>query len=136
MKKIFALIYLLLSCLIPAQVTAQSDASTLVEKHYGNVAYISGGIGDEERDEIRLRERDFNVKLLFSEHDGAYLGNVDVAILNPKGETVFQAKSTGPFLLLQLPGGNYVINASTNGQLQQRKVLINGKTRYEGVFRW
>lgn len=136
MTKLFTFVYLLLSCLIPSQVMAQSNAFTLVEKYYGNVSYVSGGIGDEERDEIRLRERNFNVKLLFSERDGSYLGNVDVVILTSKGETVFVANSVGPFLLVQLPSGNYVVKASTSGQLQQRKLSINQKRKHESVFRW
>ncbi|MGB4063099.1 MAG: carboxypeptidase-like regulatory domain-containing protein [Azonexus sp.] len=136
MTKLFFLMYLLLSCLLPSQVLAQGDAFTLVEKHSGNVTYISGGIGDEERDEIRLRERDFNLKLLFSERDGSYLGSVDVVVLNPKGEAVLEANSAGPFLLAQLPPGSYVIKVSMNGQQQQKKLSISEKRRYEGVFRW
>lgn len=136
MTKLFFLMYLLLSCLVPSQALAQGDVSTLVEKHYGNITYVSGGIGDEELDEIRLREGDFNLKLLFSERDGSYLGSVDVVVLNPKGEKVLEANSAGPFLLARLPRGSYVIKVSINGQEQQRKLSIIEKRRYEGVFRW
>lgn len=136
MTKLYFLVYLLFSCLLPSHALAQGDAFTLVEKHYGSVTYVSGGIGDEERDEIRLRERDFNLKLLFSERDGSYLGSVDVVVLNPKGEAILEANSAGPFLLARLPSGSYVIKASMNGQQQQRKLSISEKRRYEGVFRW
>lgn len=136
MAKLFFLVYLLFSCLLPSHALAQGGASTLVEKHFGNVTYVSGGIGDEEREEIRLREVDFNLKLLFSERDGSYLGSVDVVVLNPKGEKVLEAKSVGPFLLARLPRGSYVIKVSMNGQEQQRKLSISKKRRSEGVFRW
>lgn len=136
MTKLFFIVYLLLACLLPSQVLAQGDASTLVEKHFGNVTYVSGGIGDEEREEIRLREGDFNLRLLFSERDGSYLGSVDVVVLNAKGEKVLEANSAGPFLLARLPPGSYVIKVSMNGQEQQRKLSITDKRRSEGVFRW
>ncbi|UCV17546.1 carboxypeptidase regulatory-like domain-containing protein [Ferribacterium limneticum] len=136
MTRLFFLVYLLLACLLPSQVLAQGGAYALVEKQYGNVTYVSGGIGDEERDEIRLREVDFNLKLLFSERDGSYLGSVDVVVLNPKGEKVLEANSVGPFLLARLPRGSYVIKVSMNGQEQQRKLSISEKRRSEGVFRW
>ena len=136
MTKLFSLIALLLCGLIPNQGIADSQAFTLAEKHFGNVTYVSGGIGDEERDEIRLRERDFNLKLLFSERDGSYLGNIDLVIVTAKGETVLEVNALGPFLLARLPRGTYVVKASMNGQLQQKKLSIVEKRKQEGVFRW
>ena len=136
MKNLFSIIFALITCLLSNQVMAQGMATTLLEKQYGNIAYVSGGIGDEERDEIRSRERNFNLKLLFAERNGAYLGDVDVVLLNTKGDTVFNAESVGPFLLMQLPGGSYVIKASMNGQMQQRRLFITAKGRNEAAFRW
>ncbi|PKO48797.1 MAG: carboxypeptidase regulatory-like domain-containing protein [Betaproteobacteria bacterium HGW-Betaproteobacteria-4] len=127
---------LLLASLLSSQVMAQGDGVALVEKNYGNVSYVSGGIGDEEVDEIRLRERDFNLKLLFAERDGSYLGSVDVVVLNAKGDKVLEVNSAGPFLLARVPPGSYVIKVSLNGQEQQRKLSITDKRRSEGVFRW
>jgi hypothetical protein len=136
MKKLFSLMCLLLASLLSSQVMAQGDGVALVEKNYGNVSYVSGGIGDEEVDEIRLRERDFNLKLLFAERDGSYLGSVDVVVLNAKGDKVLEVNSAGPFLLARVPPGSYVIKVSLNGQEQQRKLSITDKRRSEGVFRW
>lgn len=136
MTKLFSLVCLLLACVLPSPVLGQGDAPALVEKNDGNVTYVSGGIGDEEVDEIRLRERDFNLKLLFAERDGSYLGSVDVVVLNAKGDKVLEAHSAGPFLLARLPQGSYVIKVSMNGQEQQKKLSITEKRRSEAVFRW
>jgi len=136
MKNLLSLVFVVVSSLMSNQVIAQNMSSTLLERQYGNITYVSGGIGDEERDEIRSRERNFNLKLLFAERNGSYLGDVDVVLLNTKGDTVFDAKSVGPFLLMQLPGGRYVIKASMNGQTQQRRLSINVKERYDAIFRW
>ena len=136
MKRHASLGRFLLTLLISSAAWAQGTPLTLAEQHYGAVAYVSGGIGDDERDEIRAREKDFNLRLLFCERDGTYLANIDVRLTNAKGETVLEAKSVGPFLLAQLPSGNYAVEVSSNGQRQQGKLSIPPKGRREGVFRW
>jgi hypothetical protein len=136
MKNLFSLLFALLSWLMVNPLMAQGTSSTLVENTYENIAYVSGGIGDEERDEIRSRERNFNLKLLFAERDGSYLGDVNVVLLNAKGDTVFDVKSVGPFLLLKLPAGKYLIKTSMNGQMQQKRMSITAKGRHEAIFRW
>lgn len=136
MDKLISLVLLCLGCLIGSQALAQGAPATLAEEHYGSVAYISGGVGEEERNGIRLRERDFNFRLLFSERSGAYLGDVDVTLVNVKGETVLEVKAAGPFLLAQLPSGRYRIKVSSGGQVQQGKLSIPAKGRYRAAFRW
>ena len=134
---------ILFSCLLAfsalfgtVQVVAQGTATVLVEKHYGNFAYLSGGVGEEELADIRSRERDFNLKLLFAERGGAYLGDVDVALTNAAGETVFAVQALGPYVLLRLPSGSYQIRATMNGQVQQGRLSVPAKGRQETVLRW
>lgn len=127
---------LLLVGLLAMPVIAQTPGFVLPENRYGTVSYVSGGIGDEEREEIRMREADFNLKLLFSERDGSYLTGVDVELLNARGETVLDAKGTGPFLLARVPPGRYTLKASANGQVQQGKLTLNAKGNQQAVFRW
>jgi hypothetical protein len=127
---------LLLAGLLAMPALAQTTAFTLPENRSGDVTYISGGIGDEERDEIRQREANFNLKLLFSERDGSYLTGVDVLLLNAKGETVLDAKAAGPFLLARVPAGRYTVKLSANGKTQQGKVSVGAKGKQQAVFRW
>ena len=44
MKRLLSLLFVLLSGLASGQVVADSSAGMLTEKHYGNVAYLSGGV--------------------------------------------------------------------------------------------
>lgn len=136
MKYLYPLLFAFFSCLMANQLMAQDMPSSLEKKNYGNIVYMTGGIGDEERDEIRSRERDFNLKLLFAERDGSYLGDVDVVVLTPKGESIFDVNSVGPFLLMQLPAGSYVIKTSMNGQTQQKRLAVSAKGRRDAIFRW
>lgn len=136
MNKRNAIAILVLAGLFSAQAAAQTTAFTLAEQRAGDVAYVSGGIGDEERDEIRAREKDFNLQLLFAERDGSYLANVAVRLLDAKGRTVLDSGSAGPFLLVRLPAGNYLLRATVNGQEQQGKLSVPAKGQRQAIFRW
>lgn len=136
MKILFSCLLALCALCGAAQVVAQGTAATLVEKHYGNVAYLSGGVGEEELADIRSRERDFNLKLLFAERGGAYLGDVDVALTNAAGETVFAVQALGPYVLLRLPSGSYQFRATMNGQVQLGRLSVPAKGRQDTVLRW
>ena len=136
MKNLLSLLFLLLSFLASAGSFAQGSAAAVVEGRYANVAYVSGGIGEDELDEIRARERSFNLKLLFAERSGAYLGDVNVVVTKAGGDAVFDVKSVGPFLLINLPAGSYEIRASIDGQVQQRRLSVSAKGRTDAVLRW
>lgn len=107
-----------------------------MEKSDQGLPYLSGGIGDEERDEILGREKDFNLKLVFAEKGGSYMANVNVVVLNAKGQIVLEASSTGPFFLTTLPTGNYRVKVTANGKTQQASLAITAKKRLARTFLW
>ena len=41
-----------------------------------DVSYISGGIGTDEREELRAKEHDYNVKVVTAAESGDYLSGV------------------------------------------------------------
>ncbi|HEX6736067.1 MAG TPA: carboxypeptidase-like regulatory domain-containing protein [Azonexus sp.] len=125
-----------LFCCLLSGPAAQPVDSAVTESQPGNIAYLSGGIGDEEREAIRARERDFNLKLLFAERDGAYLADVAVQVLDAKGQPVFEIPAAGPFLLLKLPPGRYQVKATANGRQQQARLSLPAKGRQDSIFRW
>lgn len=136
MQKTLLVSIFVVSGLISGLVNAQPGIASPVEQDYEGIGYISGGIGDEERDAVLAHERDFNLKLSFAERDGAYMANVDVQIVNAKGATVLDVTGAGPFLLAKMPAGNYRIKATANAVTQQGKLVIGGKSRHEKIFRW
>lgn len=127
---------LVLGCLFGSQAATAGAAAGPLEQRSGGVGYISGGVGEEERGEIRQRAQDFNLELLFAERAGSYLADVDVSLVNARGETVLDVTSAGPFLLVKLPGGVYGITVSRNGQMQQGKLSIPAAGRRQGIYRW
>lgn len=101
----------------------------------GGVSYISGGIGDASQQELKAREPDFNLKLVFTLVEGNYLADVNVAITDAAGKVVLEAVAEGPFFLARLPAGQYAVAATYEGVAQSRKVRVNGRLRTE-YLRW
>ena len=101
------------------------------------VAVLAGGIGDDELLALRAREKEFNLKLVFSLVQGNYLADVDVVVVDQRGATVLERLNTGPILLARLPAGEYSITVSHDGKAVSRKVRIaTGRLRTEHVVRW
>jgi len=93
----------------------------------GEVAYLSGGIGDEDEARLMARQNEFNLKVLFTINEGNYLANVNVGIADAKGNKVVQAVSDGPYFLANLPAGQYTISATHEGKTLSRKVQVGSK---------
>src|SRR5512132_3354799 len=78
----------------------------------GSVAYVSGGIGDQEQEAIGAAERDYNLWLTFAQQGvgeekgrAVYLAGVPVKIFDARGILVLNATADGPFMLVKLTPG-------------------------------
>ena len=111
-------------------------AEPLKIQQYQGIPYVSGGVGDEERQALKTMEARFNLKLVFASSSGEYLADIAVRILNQQGNPMFQANADGPLFYVSLPAGTYTVQASGLGKSLERKVeLSSGKLR-EVSFRW
>lgn len=108
----------------------------VVDKGIQGVPYLSGGIGETEREEILAREQEFNLKLLFAEKSGAYLTDVRLMILTSSGQSVLVLDSAGPYLLVKLPPGHYQVQATANNQRQRITLQIGENKRVSRVLHW
>ncbi len=85
-------------------------------KKAGDIRYVNGGAGVEEREAM---PKDFPLKLVFIVRGGHFLNGVSVSIYSGSGSKVFEAKAdNGPWLLVDLPAGGYRLEASQNGHIQ------------------
>lgn len=100
------------------------------------IRYVSGGIGANERDELNALSHQFNLRLLFAMQAGNYLADVRVNIINARGETVFSAKSEGPWFFVQLPPGAYTVDVDAMGRTQGQSVRINSGRQSRLNFFW
>jgi len=105
----------------------------------GNVEYMTGGIGLDESTEMQAAARRWPLALEFAVKAGdqaQWMANVDVTIVDHRGDTVMQATAEGPLLLARLAPGNYTVRASAAGKLLQRKVHIAPGESARAVFVW
>ena len=93
-----------------------------------SVPYISGGVGYDERARMEAAKSQYNLRLLFAiSGSGSYLSAVKVRIQDPRGATLLDATSNGPWFYAQLPPGAYVLTLDNQGQVQTRHISISAQ---------
>jgi hypothetical protein len=135
MRTLFVLITVLALLNVLATVAmAQGEPSLVREERAGNVRYMSGGVGLEERSAMEAA-KGFNFKLVFAMVSKEYLSGIKVLIQDGGGKTSLSAESAGPWFLVDLPEGDYTIQAAVGDQRQVRKVQA-GKGMQTLNFLW
>ena len=131
MKLHFLLPWVMLSFLVYAQ---QPSIKPQVQ---GQVNFVSGGIGGDERDALQLMRADYNLHLMFSMQDSKeYLSEIKVSITDATGNGLLQTVAEGPMLFAGLKPGRYSISAVKNGHLINKTVNISDKRRTSLSFTW
>src|SRR5262249_5542328 len=92
----------------------------------GDVRYITGGIGDEEREALDAVKKDYNLHVTSTNKDGEFNGDTQIVILGKGGEKLVDVVA-GPLFYAQLPAGHYTLQAVNGGVQKQQKVTIGGK---------
>ena len=118
---------------------AESEPALLPENEtvvVGDVSYVSGGVGEESREQLNAFAAAFNLKLLLAHKSGAYIGDVQIVIVDGKGKEILKAVAEGPIFMANLPAGRYEVIATTEGLTQKlRATVVKGKLGTL-VFRW
>ncbi|MBK5966224.1 hypothetical protein CCR95_19580 [Thiocystis minor] len=108
----------------------------------GGIRYVSGGIGESERNELNALSSQFNLHLLFAtQGSGEYLSAVRVNILDTQDAPVLTAESKGPWFYAQLPPGDYSIEVTPTGrrgqdETQRKTVHLDGSSQARFDFYW
>jgi hypothetical protein len=94
-----------------AQEVKQPQGPGIVKSEKG-APYMSGGIGVEERNQMRQAAKEYNLGLSFAGKSRGYLTDVGVVITDDKGKQILSAANTGPWFYVQLPPGKYTVKAT------------------------
>ncbi len=100
------------------------------------VSFISGGIGMDSEERLKAREKEFNLKLVFTLVEGNYVADVGVTIKNAAGKTMVEHVADGPFFMAKLPAGAYSVTAAYEGKTQTRKVSVRDGRLHTEHIRW
>ena len=102
------------------------------------VSYITGGVGEEESTAILAEAKQWPLLLELSQLEngrGVWIFGSQIKILNAKNTVIFDAKADGPYMLINLTAGDYVIQASYQGVDQKRSISIKaGQTQKISIF--
>jgi hypothetical protein len=103
---------------------AQAELPVIPEQSQGEVRFMSGGVGGEERAVMDSRAKEYNLKLVFALTTREYLSDVKVVIQDSAGKTHLSATTDGPWMLVKLPETDCVIQASIGEKkvVEKRKV--------------
>ena len=104
----------------------------------GPVSFVSGGVGEDERQEIQKLSPDYSLELLFATKGtpNEYLADIKVEIKDKNGKVVLDAISKGPFLLAKVPPGKYSISADNDGVVKRQTIQVAGAKPHRVVFVW
>ena len=117
---------------------AYAQNSNLPATHTDNgVRYITGGIGSDQSDAMRLAAKNYSLRLTFAAKvDGAFLADVKVTIRRGKNETVISRTAEGPYFYAQLKPGAYTVQVDYQGVTQSRKVQVPARGGVAADFYW
>lgn len=134
MKTLIRLLAFTLCILAAPLIWAQIPQS----QYSQGVSYITGGVGEEESTAILAEAKQWPLLLELSQLEngrGVWIFGSQIKILNAKNTVVFDALAAGPYMLINLTAGDYVIQASYQGIEQKRSISIKtGQSQKISIF--
>lgn len=135
MKRLFFALFALSFLAFKAQASVPDmDMLPEVQKS-GEVQYITGGVGDEERKAMESIRKNYNLRVMSSEIGGAYVADSKYVIKDSKGAVIVDAMA-GPMFYANLPAGSYVLDATNEGRSKTQKFAVGASKPASFHFTW
>jgi hypothetical protein len=105
----------------------------------GSVAYVTGGIPFEQIPAFTLARSSYPLNIEVYEKAGAkseFTADAQIKLFDRSGNVVLDAKTEGPYLWAKVPPGQYRLQTTLNGRMQEQRVSIgsSGATRAVVTF--
>lgn len=91
------------------------------------ISYISGGVGEEESKSMLVEAKQWPLMLELSQLEsgrGIWIFGAAIKILNTKQKLIFDTQAEGPYILINLNAGDYLIEATYEGVVQKPHHLV------------
>lgn len=122
-------------CLLLAGAPSAVRASDV--ECWGEVLYVSGGVGVEEREDLLLKVPDANLRVTTAEQgSGAFLAAAELEIIDDCGVARIAIRLDGPIFLAKLKPGRYQLRLTHDGRLQTRLVTVPATGQRSEYFYW
>jgi hypothetical protein len=100
--------------------------SNVASSPQADVAWLSGGIGDEAMAEMHKASSAYNVHVMLTGPQGNYLAGVPFSVTRQNGQVAVAGVTDGPLLYLKLPTGRYQMAVQLDGSWQTRPLQVSG----------
>lgn len=130
--------YLTRAWLIVMAVTFSVPAAyaySLEPQQSGDITFVTGGIGDEERSALQAAKNDYNLSIISAASSGAYVGDTRLVISDLSGRELLDTDA-GPLFYAQLPPGRYVVEGESQGQIRRQNITIAENRNAHIHFSW
>lgn len=132
----FRVLMLSLTWLTLAGSPARAQLVDRVQEQNG-ITFVSGGIGEDARNDLIAREKSYNFKLITTlEGSGSFVTGARVFLATAKGDKLVEHVTEGPIMLASLPAGGYVVIASFRGITHTRKFQVRADRLHTEHMRW
>jgi hypothetical protein len=125
---------MILSIAVPASAQFMPVALQGNSAQNNAIQYSTGGIGLEDRAEMKGAAGAFNVLLMFGQPTGQFVVIDSVTIRKGNAE-VLQVTDAGPLLYMNLPSGTYTVDANYKGVTRSRTVHVARRSP-DVMLRW
>jgi hypothetical protein len=103
------------------------------------ISYITGGVSEGEGVAILVEAKQWPVTLELSQIEngrGVWISGASIKVMNARKEVIFDAMADGPYMLLNLVPGDYVIDAAYQGVTQKRLLSIKADSPQKISLFW
>ncbi|REE21490.1 hypothetical protein B0G71_4665 [Paraburkholderia sp. BL27I4N3] len=116
--------------------SSSSGAAGLPVAQNRGIAYVTGGVGQDEVAAMRSVASGYSMRARFSTSTGEFVSGVSVRLSQADGKLIFAATSDGPYLYAQVPPGHYRLSATLNGVERSRRVDIPPRGGVNVAMMW
>lgn len=109
---------------LPEPPAAEAAGPPLVKATQNGVAFVSGGLGQTEQEELRQLQPGYDVRVVLTDPAGEYLDDLHVTVSDASAKQLVDTTTQGPILLAQLAPGHYRLKASLHGWTTEERTLI------------
>jgi len=128
----------------PESSYAKAEGGTIVvpttnnlpkQEESNGIQFITGGIGDEERNALDTVKNQFSLHVVSTNKAGEFDGDTEVTVFSRKGDKIISVTG-GPIFYINLPTGSYTVQASSGGRTEKQNISVGSKSPSSAYFRW
>lgn len=98
--------------------------------------YVAGGVGLEEVEAMRQQAPSFSLQLVTAARTGAYLAGTQVRIVDAMNRVVLDTTINGPWLMVDLASGRYIVQATHHGKTVKRRLQVTQQKPQQVVLQF